>query len=178
MANQQDNNESTTLILKDVTLMWVHLSKPVEPFGEPVYDLRADVPKKRKTEISAYGKPKDVMVDGALNGMVSVNFKKKALMKDGSPSKKVRVVDQFKNPLTDAQIASIGNGSKGNILCIQKPYEIKGPNGKVTKSGITTMLIAVQVTELKEYVATGGIDFDSAMDTGSDDGFDDEDTKF
>jgi len=37
-------------------------------------------------------------------------------------------------------------------MVMQKPYEIKAPNGKVTKSGISNMLTAVQVTTLIKYV--------------------------
>ena len=50
---------------------------------------------------------------------------------------------------------------------MQRPYEIKAPNGKVTKSGISTVLSAVQITDLIKYEPKGGMDFD-AIDGGDD----------
>ena len=43
-----------------------------------------------------------------------------------------------------------------------KDYEIKAPNGKVTKSGTTVTLTAVQVTDLVKYVPKNSnfVDFD------------------
>jgi len=173
MTNAANKEESTSSIIKDVTLMWVHLEKPVSPFGDEVYDLRIDVPKKRIKELEQYGKPKVVMLDGAPTGMVSINLKKKAFLKDGGPAKKVRVVDANKAPMTD--LGSIGNGSKGNVMVIQRPFEIKAPNGKVTKSGTATMLIAVQVTDLKKYEPTSSMDFDSAGGDDNDENGKDDD---
>ena len=65
----------------------------------------------------------------------------------------------MKQPL-DPKI--IGNGSVGNVIIMLKDYEIKAPNGKVTKSGTTVTLVAVQVTDLVKYVpkASNFVDFD------------------
>ena len=165
MANK--TNDSVSTIIKNVEFAWVHLDKAVSPFGTDVYDMRIDVPKKRESELAAYGNPKPVMKDGKPTGMVSINLKKKATLRDGSPAKKVRCVGQDKS--VNINPAIIGNGSLGNVMVISKPYEIKGPNGKVTKSGISHMLIAVQVMKLVEYKPTGGIDFDSIDGPSEDD---------
>ena len=62
----------------------------------------------------------------------------------------VRVVDKDKNPIKDL----IGNGSKGNVILYSYNWEVSG------RSGIKTVLIAVQVTELIKYVPEVSIDFD------------------
>jgi hypothetical protein len=62
-------------------------------------------------------------------------------------------------------------------MIMQSPYEIKHPKtGKVTKSGISSMLVAVQVTKLLKYEPKPKVDFDSA-DT-SDVHTDHEDSQF
>jgi len=144
-------NEATNVILKDVTLFWPKLDKPVEPFGTLQYELQVQVPKKREKEISAYGK-----VKAQEGGMVSINLRKKAEKADGTPAAKVRVVDASKEPL-DPKL--IGNGSKGNVILMLKDYQIKGPRGNVTKEGTSVMLTAVQVTELVEYERKNSGDF-------------------
>ena len=137
-------NEATNVIIKDVELHWVKLDKPVDPFGTLQYEIQIQAPKKREKELAAFGKVK--AVEG---GKIAINLKKKALKADGSDAAKVRVVDSAKNSIDSKQI---GNGSIGNVMVMQKPYEIKAPNGKVTKSGVSNMLTAVQVTTLIKYV--------------------------
>jgi hypothetical protein len=153
-------NDAVNVIIKDVELHWAKLDKPVEPFGTLQYELQIQAPKKREKELTSFGKVKPI--DG---GKVSINLKKKAIKADGTDAVKVRVVDNAKNPL-DSKL--IGNGSIGNVMVMQKPYEIKAPNGKVTKSGISSMLIAVQVTKLVKYERNNEnfVDFDA---TESDD---------
>lgn len=153
-------NDAVNVIIKDVELHWAKLDKPVDPFGTLQYELQIQAPKKREKELASFGKIK--IID---DGKVSINLKKKAVKADGTDAVKVRVVDSAKNPL-DSKL--IGNGSIGNVMVMQKPYEIKAPNGKVTKSGISSMLIAVQVTKLVKYERNNEnfVDFDA---TESDD---------
>jgi len=147
-------NDAVNVIIKDVELHWAKLDKPVDPFGTLQYELQIQAPKKREKEFSQFGKVK--VVEG---GKISVNLKKKAFKKDGTESAKVRVVDAGKKEL-DPKL--IGNGSIGNVMVYCSPYEIKLPNGKVSKSGISTMLIAVQVTDLVRYErkSENFVDFD------------------
>lgn len=147
-------NETTNVILSNVQLFWAKLDKPVEPFGTPQYELQVQVPKKREKELSVYGKTK-----AGENGMVAINFKKKAFKADGTPAAKVNVVDSKKEPMDSK---SIGNGSTGNVKLMLRPYEIKGPTGKVTKSGTSVALSAVQVTKLVKYEPKSDnfVDFD------------------
>ena len=159
-------NDATNTIIKDVELHWLKLDKPVDPFGTLQYELQIQAPKKREKELAAFGKVK--VLEG---GKISINLKKKALKADGTDAVKVRVVDASKNPLDSK---TVGNGSIGNVMVMQKPYEIKAPNGKVTKSGISSMLTAVQVTTLIKYVPKNDnfVDFEateSDVDVTSDD---------
>jgi hypothetical protein len=151
MSNQF---EPRNVILKNITLFWAKLDKPVDNFAGDAqqWEIQARVPKKRRAELEQFGKVKEQD-----DGSVSINFRKKSEKADGSPSAKVRVVDGSKEPIDSK---SIGNGSVGNIMLMLKDYEIKHPKtGKVTKSGTQTMLTAVQVTDLKIFEKTGGENF-------------------
>jgi len=156
-ANTTANNEVRNVILKNVSLYWAKLNpeKPVSPFGTEQWELTVQVDKKRSSEVESFGKVKP----GFENNTVAINLKKKAQKKDGSPAAPVRVVDAAKNPIDPK---TIGNGSKGNVMLMLKDYEIKAPNGKVTKSGIAVTLTAVQVTELVKYESKNSnfVDFD------------------
>jgi len=146
--------DGSNIIIKNVELHWAKLDKPVSPFGTEQYEIQIQVPKKRENELSAFGKTKETT-----DGKIGINLKKKALKRDGTEAAKVKVVDNNKQPM-DPKL--IGNGSFGNVMVYQSPYEIKAPNGKVTKSGISSMLVAVQVTELVKYEpkSTSFVDFD------------------
>lgn len=160
MTTNTNQTEGSNVIIRDVKLYWAKLDKPVDPFGTLQWELTIQVPKKRESEVASLGKVKE----GFDKGTVAVALKKKALKADGSEAAKVGVVDANKQPL-DSKL--IGNGSTGNIIVFQRPYEIKAPNGKVTKSGITTMLTKVQVTELIKYERKSDnfVDFDDEGDT-------------
>lgn len=152
--SQANNDQVTNVIVKDVEIYWPKLVKPEDPFGTLQYSIQARFPKKRVTEMEEYGTVKEVKDE---KGVFSMNFKKKAELADGSPAKKVKVVDRAGNEI-DA--GKIGNGSKGNLKLMLKPYQIKGPKGNVTKEGTSVMLIAVQITDLVVYEPKGGNDFD------------------
>jgi hypothetical protein len=153
------NSNVTNVIIRDVEFHWPKLDKPVEPFGTAIYELQIQFPKSRVKEMEQFGKVKD---QG--QGKFSLNLKKKALKADGTEAAKVGVVDAFKNPL-DPKL--IGNGTKGNVMLMLKPYELKTPSGKVTKSGTTIMLSKVQVIDLVKFEPKGNdnfVDFDSEGD--------------
>ena len=153
------NNEATNVVIKDVIFYWAKLGNPVSPFGQSQWELQIRFTKKRVKEMEQYGKVKET--DEA--GIFSINLKKKAELKDGSPAKPVKVVGTRKDEEIDPR--TIGNGSKGNVKVMLKDYQIKGPNGRVTKEGTQVMLIAVQVTDLIVYEPkNGGDDFDYDSD--------------
>jgi hypothetical protein len=151
MAN---TTEAQNVIVKDLEFFWAKLGKPVDPFGTLQWEMQVRFPKKREEEMEAYGKVKPV--DGE-KGKLSVNLRKKALKADGSPAQQIEVVDT-KGELIDPR--TIGNGSKGNVKLMLRDYEVKGPNGKVTKRGTQVMLTKVQVTELVKYEPKSTNDFD------------------
>lgn len=155
MTNANKITEGTNVIIRDVKLYWAKLDKPVDPFGTLQWELTIQAPKKREKELAQYGKTKD----GFEPGTVAVALKKKAQKADGTDAAKVVVVNASKEPM-DSKL--IGNGSTGNVMVFQRPYEIKAPNGKVTKSGTSTMLNKVQVTTLVEYERKSDnfVDFD------------------
>ena len=162
MTTQTKQTEGSNVIIRDVQLYWAKLDKPVDPFGTLQWELTIQASKKRESELAQFGKVKE----GFEKGTVAVALKKKALKADGSDAAKVSVVDSAKQPL-EAKL--IGNGSTGNVMVFQRPYEIKAPNGKVTKSGTTTMLNKVQVTNLVKYERKSDnfVDFDDEGDNSS-----------
>ena len=146
------DDKTTNLIIKNVEFYWAKLGKPVENqfSGDMQWELQIRVPASRAKDLEPLGTVKHPIVDGKENTKVSyVNTRKKSVRVDGTPAQPVRVVDAAKNEIDGS---TIGNGSKGHVIVMQKPFEIKNPKtGKVTKSGIATSLSAVQVLELVEY---------------------------
>jgi len=169
------SNENTNAIIKNVTFSWVKLSEPVDNYtgDKKIYEVCVAVPPAREKELAAIRKTRPMGKDG----MVGINLSKNAFKKDGSEAQKVRCVDANKMPL-DPKI--VGNGSVGNVLIMQSPYEIKHPKtGKVTKSGTSTMLIAIQVTKLIKYEPKSSMDFDTEEGVPADEGFgEDNDDRF
>jgi len=70
------------------------------------------------------------------------NLKKKSKKRDGTDQNPVNVVGGDLSPI---DVNKLGNGSVGNIRVFQYEYNVNG------KQGIATMLMAIQVTELREY---------------------------
>ena len=144
--------EKSNVIIKNVELRWAKLSTPVAPFGTEQWELQIVGDKSREKEFAQYGKIKPTT-----DGRISINLKKKAKKADGTPAEPVRLVDNNKNPIENRSV--IGNGSIGNVMIFIRPYEMMG------KSGVSIMLVAVQVTKLIEYKATNGVDFDTVDET-------------
>jgi len=70
------------------------------------------------------------------------NLKKKTKKANGEPQNPVKLVA---GDLTDIDPNILGNGSIGNVRIYQYKYNVGG------REGIASMLMAVQVTTLKEY---------------------------
>ena len=132
-------------LISDVELNWARLDTPTNPFGTEIYEIQiATTDKAKADELKANHfnvKERD--------GKFVVSLKRNAKKRDGSDNGKVRVVDSAKNPMS----SPIGNGSVGNVIVWQYPYENMG------RKGISGSLTAVQVTELVEYNPSG-VDFD------------------
>ena len=133
-------------ILKNVELFYPRLDpkKPNAKFNkeQPTWEVQIRTrDKKVKAEWTALNlKPKTVEDD---DGKVfySVTLRKKSKKKDGEANQPVKVID---GGLNDINPMSIGNGSVGNVRIFQYEY---GDEGK-----IASMLMAVQITKLNEYI--------------------------
>ena len=136
--------ENKTTVIRNVSFYYAKLDKPVAPFGTDIYDMQVRFPESRKTEMSAFGKVREVE-----DGMFAINITRKAMnaKKEKTP---VRVVDSDKKPIKDL----LGNGSEGNIIVYQYDWEVQGRTGR------KTVLIAVQVTKLLKYIPEATVDFD------------------
>ena len=140
-------NTIKTSIIRDVTINYAFLDTPHAPFGgDPVFDVQIVVPKKRRKELEAFGKVREV------EGGVAINVKRYAKDAKGK-AVKVDVVTATKEDFRAeyGSASCIGNGSKGAIKVFTYP------RGEQT----ITRLSAVQVTELKKYEPTPTVDFDS-----------------
>jgi hypothetical protein len=147
-------NSIKTSIIRDVTINYAFLDTPHAPFGgDPVFDIQVVVPKKRRKELEAFGKVREV------EGGVAINLKRYAKDAKGK-AVKIDVVtaekSDFRAEYGDAKC--IGNGSKGAIKVFQYA---RGEQ-------IISRLSAVQVTELKKYEPTLAVDFDAVEAVGED----------
>ena len=132
--------------IENVQLNWAKLDKAVSPFGTPQWELQIATSDaelaKELGENYLNVKEKD--------GMFTVSLKRKAVKSDGSDNTPVRVVDSNLNPINGS---NIGNGSVGNVIVFQYPYETAG------RKGVASSLSGVQVTSLVEYTpGTGGFE--------------------
>lgn len=145
-------NEMNNVLIKNVTFFWVHLDKAVSPFGTDVYDVQVRVPKARQAELEPFGSIKVTKdKEGKETGEVHIVLKKKAFKADGEPAMKPKCVNMSKQ---DINPATVGNGSTGNVIVTQRPFEVKNDKGKVTKKGVQNILYGIQVKELVEYKPT------------------------
>ena len=139
-------NQIKTSIIRDVTINYAFLDTPHAPFGgDPIFDVQIVVPKKRRKELEAFGKVREV------EGGVAINIKRYAKDAKGK-AVKVDVVTaekaDFRAEYGDAKC--IGNGSKGAV----KVFQYARGDQMITR------LSAVQVTDLIKYEPTTAIDFD------------------
>ena len=138
--------------ISNVELNWARLDQPVNPFGTPQWELQiATADQNVANELRANHfnvKEKD--------GKFTVSLKRKAVKADGSAMDPVRVVDTQMQAITNTR--EIGNGSMGNVIVWQYPYEAVG------RKGVANSLTAVQVTKLEVYNGSAGVDFDIVGD--------------
>ena len=142
------------MLLNNVELNWVKLDPKNPDMGfdkaSPQYSVVA------RTSVKAEA---DAWKTAGINSIVySVTLKKKIYTdadgKYATPAP--AVVDKQLQPVTN--VAAIGNGSRGNVQIKFKPYEYMG------KTGISVQLLALQVTEMKEYGGADKLEF-AAIDT-------------
>lgn len=135
-------------LIADVELNWARLATPVNPFGTEQYELQIATKDPAKAEELRANH----MTVKEKDGVFTVSLKRKAKKADGSDNGKVRVVDSSKTPLEN--IGGIGNGSRGNVIVFQYPYDAMG------RKGVASSLTAVQVIDLVPYERQSDVDFD------------------
>lgn len=150
------------MLLNNVDLSWVKLDPKNPDMGfdkqSPQFSVVVTTEDKAKADTwktkGINVKPKEV--EGKI--VYSATLKKKIYTDaDGKYNTPAPVVvDKQLQPVTD--VNKIGNGSKGNVQVKFKPYEYMG------RSGISVQLLAVQVTDLKEYNGGDALEF-QAIDT-------------
>ena len=138
-----------TSIIRDATLNYVKVDpeNPTDPFGTLQWECQIVVPSERASELEGYGSVRPVKDDPS---RIAINLKRKAVRKDGDANDPVQLVDGKKQKI-DPKI-KVGNGSKGNVKVYRREYDVAG------RQGISTILTAIQITDLIEY--TGSVDFD------------------
>ena len=147
--------------INNVELNWPKLVKAVSPFGELQWELQIAttdeaVAKEWADNFLKVNHDKE-------SGKYSVNLKRKATYKSRDSgalenNTPVKVVDHNVNPIDATRL---GNGSKGNVLLWQRPYENKAAKRK----GISTILTGVQVTKFVAY--EGAIGFEPVESEGT-----------
>jgi hypothetical protein len=140
-------------LISDVTFNWARLDKPQNPFGTEQYELQIATTDAAKAEEL---KANHLNVKEKETGVFTVSLKRKAKRADGSDNGKVQVVGTKASDVID--VRTIGNGSQGNVIVWQYPYEGGG------RSGIATSLTKVQVVDLKVYDGAGDVDFTMETD--------------
>jgi len=142
---------TVTRIINNCEFRWAKLGKPVNPFGSgdawEVQIVTTD------ENVAQSWTEQDLNVKSKANpdGMeYYVNLKRWAKSPTGKEYDAPSVVDAAKEPV-DPVI--IGNGSKGKV----KVYQYQWTKG--ARSGISTIFIALQVTDLVEYNPEATVDF-------------------
>ena len=137
-------SEARNYRIDNVEINWAKLAKPVNPFGTEQWELQIATTDKAVADQWS-NNYLNVKQDKTDSSKFTVSLKRKALKADGTSNGPVRVVDKAAQPFAD--VSTIGNGSVGNVIVYQYPYETAG------RKGTATSLTAVQVTDLKEYTA-------------------------
>ena len=156
----QDTNtfEPRNYRIDNVELNWAKLAKPVNPFGTEQWEIQIATTDKAVADewTKNHLTVKQDKVDAK---KFTVSLKRKAIKRDGSSNGPVKVVDAAAQPLTE--VSNIGNGSMGNVVVYQYPYETMG------RKGIATSLTAVQITKMEVY--TAAVEFEPVVDLASED---------
>lgn len=147
MTNTIENPRNVRI--DGVELNWARLDKPVNPFGTEQYELQIATTDAAKAQ---------EMRDNFLNvkekdGKFIASLKRKAKKADGTDNGQVRVVDANLTEVADKR--SIGNGSVGNVILFQYPYDAMG------RKGVASSLTAVQITKHEVYAGSTGVDFEA-----------------
>ena len=145
------NFEPRNYRIDNVEINWAKLAKPVNPFGTEQWEIQIATTDKAMAD-SWSENHLNVKQDKTDASKFTVSLKRKAQRADGAANNPVKVVDASAQPYSPETLSKIGNGTVGNVVVYQYFYETAG------RSGIANSLTAIQVTDLKEYVA--GFEFE------------------
>ena len=138
MANQ-------VIVVRDVTFNWPKLVDKHSPFGTLQWDVQVvtnnDAP---KAQLESAG----VKMKTGESGYYA-NINRKAIKANGEANEPPKVIDIDKEEMAPSKIKSMGNGSKGHIKLFSYDWEMAG------KTGISAMLVAMQITEYVSYDGAG-----------------------
>ena len=153
------------MLMNNVEISWVKFD-PANPdmgFDKKTPQYSCTVTTANKVDADAWKKAGVNVKPKEENGKViyTTTLKKKIYLNDDGKNntKPPAVVDKQLQPITETQ--TIGNGSKGNAQVRLKPYTYNGT------SGISVQLLALQVTDLKEYQGGESLAFE-AVDSDKD----------
>ena len=153
------------MLLNNVSISWVKFD-PMNPdmgFDKKSAQYSCTVSTTSKTEAQLWKEASINVKPVDENGTVvyKTTLKKKIFLdaEGKNSTKPPAVVDKQLQPITNT--SSIGNGSVGNAQVRLKPYEYNG------KTGISVQLLALQVTDLKEYIGGESLAFE-AIDSDKD----------
>ena len=136
----KSNNNSKTVVIKDVELNWAFLTKSHAPFGQEIWDVQV-----KTTDQAIVDQMKDAGVNmKEKDGAFVANVKRKVMNAKGERNNPPQLIDSEGNAMDN----NPGNGSKGNVKLFSYEYNVGG------RSGRAAMLSAVRVTDLVEYNAT------------------------
>jgi hypothetical protein len=150
------------MLLNQVELSWVKLDPKNPDMGydkaSPQYSVTVKTADKVQAEAwkKAGLNVKPVEQEGSVVYTCGLKKKIYADAEGRSNTSPPPVVDKSLQPILDT--STIGNGSKGNVQVKFKPYTYMG------KSGISTQLLALQITDMVEYNNVDKIEF-AAIDT-------------
>tara|TARA_E500000305_G_C3915820_1_gene185610 strand:+ start:214 stop:714 length:501 start_codon:yes stop_codon:yes gene_type:complete len=138
--------------IDNVEINWAKLAKPVNPFGTEQWEVQIATTDKA---VADEWKANHLTVKQDKNNAAkfTVSLKRKVYKQDGSTNGPVRVFDAQAKPFES--VANIGNGSTGNVVVYQYPYETMG------RKGIASSLTAIQITALETY--TAAVDFEPVV---------------
>ena len=153
------------MLMNDVTISWVKFdaANPDMGFDKRSPQYSCSVSTTNKTDADAWKKAGVNVKLKEENGKViyTTTLKKKIYLDDNGKNntKPPAVVDSQLQPIVDT--TKIGNSSRGNAQIRLKPYSWNGT------SGISVQLLALQVTDLKEYQGGESLAFE-AVDSDKD----------
>lgn len=151
----------STVILHNVALFWIKCdpAKPVEAMDEdkpPRWEaqIRVDIDDAENVAIiKGAGLNPKVISDDANSPKPYLRLQVYKPIKNRE-GKELKPVDVVNGALQPVDPNTIGNNSRGNVRLHVYPYEMKNRAGKVTKSGISGMLMGIQLTLHKIYRST------------------------